>query len=82
MVIMEALSGKVTLNLNDEMDIYMQEHKEIVAQKEGTKPGGRKNVEVSIIGIMIRKKSKMTMITLHGYIRFRYFFSSSFEFWL
>lgn len=77
MVIVEALPGKVTLNLNDEKDTYMQGPKEIVAQKEGTtvqKPGGKKSVEVNIIGIMIRNKSKMTMITLHEYIRLGYFF--------
>lgn len=34
MLIMEALPGKVTLNLNDEKDTYMQGPKEIVAQKE------------------------------------------------
>lgn len=42
---METLLGKVILNLNVEMDTYMQGPKEIEAQKEGMtlqKPGGKK----------------------------------------
>lgn len=52
MVIVEALPGKVTLNLNDEKDTYMQGPKEIVAQKEGTtvqKPGGKKVLKSTLL---------------------------------
>lgn len=81
MVIMETLLGKVILNLNVEKDTYMQGPKEIKRVSEGGNDTAKSwrqekvlTFEVSITGIMIRDKSKMTMITLHEYKRFRFLF--------
>lgn len=80
MVIIEAPSGKVTLNLNDEMNTYMQKPKKIMTQKEGTavqKPRGKKKGLAQHYWYhdkLTRNKSKMTMIALHGYVSLGYFF--------